>query len=145
MGLFDGFDLSKLNLGNVDLSGLLSNDVVKKVSEKANTSEETTKSVLSSALPMIQGIISGDKTDDEVTRGIADETKAEPSLIQKILTAIIPFIMNLFGKKDEAEEKVEEVKEEVKEEKEGLLGNIKEGLGNLTSGLSGLFTGKKDE
>ena len=33
MGLFDGFDLSKLNLGNVDLSGLLSNDVVKKVSE----------------------------------------------------------------------------------------------------------------
>ena len=145
MGLFDGFDLSKLNLGNVDVSVLLCDDVVKKVSEKANTSEEATKSVLSSALTMIQGIISGDKTDDEVTRGIADETKAEPSLIQKILTAIIPFIMNLFGKKDEAEEKAEEVKEEVKEEKEGLLGNIKEGLGNLTSGLSGLFTGKKDE
>ena len=87
----------------------------------------------------------GRSADDEGTRGIADETKAEPSLIQKILTAIIPFIMNLFGKKDEAEEKVEEVKDEVKEEKEGLLGNIKEGLGNLTSGLSGLFTGKKDE
>ena len=42
----EGFDLSKLDLSNLDFSKLMNDDVVKKVSEKAETTEETTKSVL---------------------------------------------------------------------------------------------------
>ncbi len=138
---FEGFDLSK-----VDLSGLLNDDVVKKVSEKAEASEETTKSVIGNALPLLGSLFSNNKNEDELAGELASEMKEEPSLIKKILAAIIPFILNLFGKKDDdaKEEAKEEVKEEAKEEKEGLLNNLKEGLGNITSGLSGLFTGKKE-
>lgn len=121
---FEGFDLSK-----VDLSGLLNEDVVKKVSEKAETNEETTKSVIGNALPLLGALFSSGKTDGDVTEQLAASTNQQPGLIQKILTAIIPFILNLFSKKDDA-------KEEEKEENEGLLGG-------LASGLTNLFTGRQ--
>ena len=125
----EGFDLSKLDLSNLDFSKLMNDDVVKKVSEKAETTEETTKSVLGGALPLLGNLFSGQNTNNDVTGTLAASTHEEPSLIQRILTALIPFILSLFGKKDDGKDD---------DENAGLLG----GLG---SSLTNLFTGRKAE
>ena len=76
----------------MDIKDLLSKDLIKQVAKETGEKQTTTKSVLTNALPMLQNLLGGQTTTQEVATQVSTQTKTDQNKIISILTAALPLI-----------------------------------------------------
>jgi len=130
------------------ISGLITDDTVKKVSKKAKASKKDVTSVLTSALPML--LANGNQT---TTQQVAQASGVSQSTTSNVLGAAAPMLLNMLGGGQGASNSGNSSSNSASAGglNLGMLTSLlgKVDLGNLMSGLMGLVStntsGKKDE